>query len=227
MKRGDIIMANEQVPFASDLIFYAPLTQGDLTDHISGAVGTPYSENGTIYSDNLTWDTIENAYKFHTNKMYQHGARFSVPNFAELISTIHSDDTIWCCDVKCSNQNCCYALDIGYAKSGDTGNRDYGYTPAHLVRVGSFVFDNDWHHVVFGFNYSAHEIWAYVDKILRENTTSYAISSKVFKPNWTNNMKKYISLGVNQDSYQGEITMWIKDMRLYNRDFTTAELASL
>ena len=43
------------IPFAEDLIFYAPLTEGDLTDHISGVTGT---NNG----GNITWNSTKQMY---------------------------------------------------------------------------------------------------------------------------------------------------------------------
>jgi hypothetical protein len=45
------------VPFSGNLIFHAPLTQGDWTDHISGV--TPVLGTGSC-----TWDSTYNAYRF-------------------------------------------------------------------------------------------------------------------------------------------------------------------
>lgn len=225
MKRQETLSDN--VPFANSLIFYAPLTEGDLTDHVSGATGIPCIEGGTMPVDNLTWDAANGAYKFHTNTIYQNAARFSVPSFADLIAGIDCNDTAWCCNVKCSNNKCYYPIDIGYVRAGDKDNRDWGYTPTHLNHVGSYVFDGQWHRVAVFFLYLSTTVNFYVDGILRKSITSvYTGNSKVYKRGWTDNMKKYISLGVNQDG-QGDITMWIKDMRLYNKTFTDSEITAL
>lgn len=45
-------------PFYENLVFWAPLTEGDLTDHISGA-SLVANQNASI-----TWDSAEGAYKF-------------------------------------------------------------------------------------------------------------------------------------------------------------------
>jgi hypothetical protein len=40
------------VPFAEDLVFYAPLTEGDLTDHISGVTGVERTGGTLTYDSN-------------------------------------------------------------------------------------------------------------------------------------------------------------------------------
>ena len=51
------------IPFAEDCIFYAPLTQGDLTDHIS-------SNTLTVLSPaTCTWDSSKNMYYFNAYNM--------------------------------------------------------------------------------------------------------------------------------------------------------------
>lgn len=51
------------VPFAEDLIFWAPLTEGDLTDHISGVTGE--IQNGTT----VTWDSSKGMYLIDTTRV--------------------------------------------------------------------------------------------------------------------------------------------------------------
>lgn len=56
------------IPFAEDLVFYAPLTQGDLTDHISGVTGT--SGSGV----SIVWDSSKEMYLLSVNSTYYNGA---------------------------------------------------------------------------------------------------------------------------------------------------------
>lgn len=58
MRREYNVIDKEPLPpFAENLVFWAPLTEGDLTDHISGKNLT--QTNGTV-----TWDAAVGAYKF-------------------------------------------------------------------------------------------------------------------------------------------------------------------
>ena len=58
MRREQLTDSN--TPTGDELIFDAPLTQGDLTDHISGSVATYGSNpNGSV-----VWDSTQNAYHF-------------------------------------------------------------------------------------------------------------------------------------------------------------------
>lgn len=58
MRRDSISSSND---VEGDLIFYAPLTNGDLTDHVSGVSATFGSDpNGSV-----TWDSNVGAYHFY------------------------------------------------------------------------------------------------------------------------------------------------------------------
>ena len=52
---------SQPIPFEEDLIFYAPLTQGDLTDHVSGTTGQLLTDT------TMTWDANKGMYLFHTS----------------------------------------------------------------------------------------------------------------------------------------------------------------
>jgi hypothetical protein len=60
MRRDDFLKTGgpDLPPFAENLVFWAPLTNGDLTDHISGA--SLLCDSRVSY----LWDTNENCYKF-------------------------------------------------------------------------------------------------------------------------------------------------------------------
>ena len=51
----------EVVPFRESLVFYAPLTQGDLSDHVSGV--KPTTDSGCSY----VWDDAKQMYLFETS----------------------------------------------------------------------------------------------------------------------------------------------------------------
>jgi hypothetical protein len=68
-------------------VFYSPLNQGDLSDHISGSVGEPY--NGSSYSlpsDNLTWSDTNNAYLLHAKNVGQVSLRYPMTNLQSRIT---------------------------------------------------------------------------------------------------------------------------------------------
>lgn len=225
MRREYSISREHHEKLPEGLVFWAKLDYGNLSDTISGVEGSPCFESGIQPSDNLSWDSNNNAYKFRTNARYQNSIRFYLPNFSSLVASIQSNSIIWSCEVKCSSNTCYYPITFGYCKNNDSGHL-YGYTPSHLNRVKNYVFDGRWHKVTFGFEFSTHTIYHYVDGVLRATSTDYYSSSQVWKPNWNAEMKKYISLGVNQDG-QGNITYWIRDMKLFNKEFTQQELSQL
>ena len=49
----------QSIPFAENLVFYAPLTEGDLTDHISGKL--PSTDSGC----SVTWNSTYNMYQLY------------------------------------------------------------------------------------------------------------------------------------------------------------------
>ena len=67
-------LENEPLPpFADNLVFWAPLTEGDLTDHISGV--EPTTDAGC----SVTWDAEKQMYKFYANgssSSYKASARY-------------------------------------------------------------------------------------------------------------------------------------------------------
>ena len=65
MRRGHVapVGGGEPLPpFSESLVFWAPLTEGDLTDHISGSVGTTPSNNTNC---SVTWDDNRGLYRIN------------------------------------------------------------------------------------------------------------------------------------------------------------------
>lgn len=57
----EIPIVNPDIPFAENLVFYAPLTEGDVSDHISGV--SPTSDSGCSY----TWNAEKGMYLCETS----------------------------------------------------------------------------------------------------------------------------------------------------------------
>ncbi|MCR4964872.1 MAG: LamG domain-containing protein [Bacteroidales bacterium] len=57
-RRHNILTGEDLPPFSENLVFWAPLTQGDLTDHVSGVtLSVPYGS--------VTWDAGSQGYKIY------------------------------------------------------------------------------------------------------------------------------------------------------------------
>lgn len=96
-------------------VFYAPLTNGDLTDHISGQ--PLVVTNGTV-----TWDSVENAYKFYgPNTLNTYIAHWQNLNLNLDTSNLAGS---WMCEVNGDNSNIipiCFG-GRNFAQSIITGN---------------------------------------------------------------------------------------------------------
>lgn len=211
----------EVVPFRESLVFYAPLTEGDLTDHVSG--------QSLVYpSGRVVFDSERGMYLFSkmpkTNEIY-----FPVNLYAAGIQQCRY--TIF---VDCQAQTYGYYNYPPYVVIGgysDTTSwrpsvaciRDESNTTRGLRKKRAFVATKS---ATMAPEYSAYYIDdAGVHYVFGENNLS--LGSVIDPQNWTPIMKQRVSLNPKRDSNDTNYKVYLKDIRIYNRALSENELAQL
>lgn len=207
------------IPFAEDLIFYAPLTQGDTTDHISG------QDIHIRHAGALTWDNAEGAYKF-SGSYAEFYSQFYWSNLS-LGLNVSSANTVEY--TMYSKIKIVSAVDITYSRFFPSVGRTDGsgrYVGSPLFQCTSFYFtsytSSHWYEFVGSIANNVGN--NYVDKILARTTTSgYGVSGLP-----ASDMNKYVSIfpiyNIN-GAHSG--VAYVRDVRFYNRALTAAEIAQL
>lgn len=204
------------VPFAEDLVFYAPLTEGDLTDHVSGET--------LIYpSGSVNWDSTEQMYLFNKGlksdeiyfpvNIYNAGviqqpytifadckaetyAYYNYPPYVVIGG--YSDTTSWRPSLACSNNE--------------------SSTTRGLRKKRLEVFQN----------VNPYRSRYYIDETGVYNFCTESTSSSIQDPaNWTSVMKSRVALNPTRDGNDIGYRVYLKDIRIYNRAFTTSEITLL
>lgn len=85
MRRETFEKGGGGIPFAENLVFYAPLTKGDLTDHVSGNNAELCTDTSNNAQTSIVWDYNYNMYRLFTkgdNYAYNYpfALRWNVPN---------------------------------------------------------------------------------------------------------------------------------------------------
>lgn len=214
------------VPFAEDLVFYAPLTQGDLTDHISG--------NSLVFTEgNVVWDSEVGMYRFNLAEKSQE-SYFPCNIYAEGLTakpyTVFAD----CYPVK--------VLDDDYGANN--------YPPFVVIGGYSDTEWSSWRPGVASSNSESNTTrWSRRKRVVMINAASpyqcgYVIdsagnvttifaetsTSSITNPaSWPAIMKQRVAIrpcrDPNDNSFKRDA--YIKDVRIYKRAFTPAELATL
>ncbi|MBO7628674.1 MAG: hypothetical protein J6S87_01850 [Bacteroidales bacterium] len=200
------------IPFAENLIFYAPLTENDLTDHISG-------EALRTNSTNVTWNTTHNMYDIQKSgagsAYFQNlnlGLPFTSSDYSQVSCTCVFDY------IKTLTSDTLYCNLVGLAKGyNNSGHRfplffmkfvspaitvNVKYQMAWTLNNGVFKFYIDGNEVNLNSPYSAADSFDY-----NECNTYVSLAAG----NWSGN---------NGGGCFGNI-------RIYDRALTASEVAQL
>lgn len=207
-------------PFYENLVFWAPLTEGDLTDHISG-VELKHTDESYV-----KWDSSMNAYQFFKKRKPDYNGwdtsiLFDAVNFPKGLK-------------KEATQG--YTI-TALCKRSYT--QSYNYPP--YVVLGLYTTNDVWRPCIAFSNLepsSTKEQWGR-RTFLRNadgNSKSY-FNTQLITQGTDGNLASYISqntdvlnyIGVNldRDGKDKNQNPWIADIRIYNRALTAEEVAQL
>mgnify|MGYP003408262231 FL=1 len=203
------------VPFAENLVFYAPLTEGDLTDHITG--------NTLNYTQGLQWDSAMGMYKFDkVDKAYE---MYYDVNLVDIVG-----DYTLVCEYKpssISRYNYPVVLILGsYAESDEwrpgiasNSSDTSGERAEQRLRISTYSIETKTA-LVYMINGQG-DVEFLCDYGNQTNTIC-------IPDNWNSSNKCRTRLSVcPKRDHNDTMAVWIKDIRIYNRFFTPEEIAQL
>lgn len=206
MKREHIISGTEPLPpFSENLVFYAPLTNGDLTDHISGTSGS------SLGGASVAWNALNDAYVLTTNTGASLSYQLDTPSMMPDSYTVVAD-------VKVAQATTTFYI---MAPGTYGGTNSYPNLGTHNFGISSDL--SNWHRVVSVCDKTQLKQYFYLDSNLY-NTVNRNSSHMVWSSNWMGALSSNLSLGVYY-GYSGKA--YLKDVRIYNRAFTASEVAQL
>ena len=215
MRRDEIIKGID-VPFAEYLVFYAPLTEGDLTDHISGTEAS-INPNATVQ-----WDAASQMLHLYTaNAVSSPSYEKSIwwENLAKLMSfpdgvTLYAEmEEV---NGECSGNSYSAIVATPTVKSGPSPYYMCNYRYTYKGGSGNGYIERLSHakySAVFGTNGT---VDFYKDSVLKGGVT-----------NWSTpvNDGSVSVCQLNSNNYKYGIK--IRDVRIYNRQLSVSELAQL
>lgn len=205
MKREHTLLKSEPLPpFGENLVFWAPLTEGDLTDHISSVSGS------TLGNASISWNPTESAYLMTTNQgaslNYQINTYSIIPESYTVVA-----------DVKVAQSTTTFYM----ISPGTYSNNCYPTIGTHNFGIASDL--NNWHRCVSVQNKVQLKRFCYLDSNL--HVTYDVVSSNLIWPsNWAGYLSTNLSLGAYY-YYNGKA--YLKNVRIYNRTFTASEVVQL
>lgn len=204
------------VPFAENLVFYAPLTQGDLTDHISGV--SPVQQSDT----SISWDSSKGMYLLESNP----GRRdyYVSPLYYDIDVPITDIGNITMCidviNVYMGNQYCPHICIPSWSDCG----KSYTSAWTREILYNSTVGVLYRYVVLANFNYDNNQGYIYFYKNGQyshsRNCNEWTGSNK--KPLYNRNTVA-ITMANDTDSFK----IYAKNARIYNRRMTASEIAQL
>jgi len=195
------------IPFAENCVFYAPLDEGDLSDHISGTL-----PHGTSNS-NITWDSEKNMYVFECSKVWGYAALWDNLN----MGLSNNQPITICID----------AIEDTETFSSSTTNRYNSMigTPKWTSRITTMYICHYRYDTSFTAIGTLHR---YVAVFEGSNLIFYKDGNYISSYTWNGEQfsrnEVTLCLIPNNNTYY---KMWAKNARVYNRAMTSAEVAQL
>ncbi len=220
MRRGYKIIEGELLPpFAENLVFWAPLTEGDLTDHISGVELKHTDESYVKY------DSSMNAYQFFKKRKPDYNGwdtsiLFDAVNFPKGLkkeATQGYTITALCKRSYIQKYNYPPYVVLGLYTNNDTWRPSIAFSndePSSIKEQfarRTFVYDN-----------GIAKRFINGELVLQGNSESLAnyISQNT-------DVGNYIGVNLDRDGKDTNQKPWIADIRIYNRALTASEVAQL
>ena len=218
------------IPFQENLIFHAPLTQGDLTDHISGS-------NLTVTSPaTCTWDSSKEMYYFNASNMGYYNTMFrwfglslGLINNASTTASLHFTVS-WYCIIDITSWTTVYGEylwwsrwipSMSYVKS--QGNYSY----AGFIDSSDYLGLKEGDYGRFTLVINGSSILFYKDGTLVNTTnTNLSRGGSVYYNNIDTNICIYYMYKRSTDHGHSGACHY-KDIRVYNRSLSASEVAQL
>lgn len=225
MERRRLLDNGQPIPYWENCVFYAPLTQGDLSDWISGSVCQKYPTASFAY---MTFDSNIGAYLFY-GTISSNGYTADVFSWSGLNMGLFSDN-MTLSDVELTLHFWCRVYHANDYTAGrglpsithvvDVTHYIYCPNTAAMARYG-LSNDNTFHQCVA--KVSGGNVMTYKDGVLQQ---TYSFS--VVKNGFTNEeANKHVTIDPIFGGRQQSGSSYIKDIRIYNRALTAAEIAQL
>ena len=214
MKREHIISSDtSNVPFAEDLVFYAPLTEGDLTDHIS--VTLPTSSPSGTNGSGISWDSTNSMYAFEAVSVWGYAALWDQLNMG-----LSDGDPITICidvveDVDTFNSSTTNRFNSMIGTPKWTSSKamvyicHYRYDTTYNALTGLHRYVATWE--------NGNIKW-YKDGVLSNTGSGWNANS-----DFSNNEVTICLVPTNNSYYK----IWAKNARIYNRAMSASEVAQL
>lgn len=212
-KREHIKSGGVLPPFSENLILWAPLTEGDLTDHIGGLAPT--------FASTPVWDNNRKMYLLDStqNSAWKAGLQFTNPSgfnincqdgwtMWAMIETVY---TSW-------NYNALMACTSCYLRNNNWGTNKQCFSYTAEVYTGTLP--SGVHKVCFAStNTDIEPSNSYVDGIEVGYAGGYSAAQMVNPPTQCDVCET--------NSGNRRIRLYARDIRLYNRRLTPQEIATL
>lgn len=199
----------EVVPFSESLVFYAPLAQGDLSDHISGVIPTSDTDCGYL------WNQSVNMYELYSNKTWGGALIYEGLN----MGLQDNQDITLAIDVsEISFSGNRYASMIGCPRWNSTVTSDGTMYICHYRYNTSYTPMTDLNRYVMTFTSTGIAKW-------------YRNGSLVLtSPNWHKRTRLFsfnqVTLCLNPNNCY-KYRIYAKNARVYNRALSDSEVAIL
>lgn len=211
MRRDYKLIKREDIPFAENLVFWAPLTEGDLTDHISNI--TPITQGSATWDANkemyLLDSTQNNRWKAALQYTKSGGFDINCTDGHTMCATMELVSSTW-------NYNAFFSCSSVYVRNNNWSSTKQCF--AYVNEVVSGVTADGTEHLVC-FTAKVGEWKFYVDGSLVSTGTGYTAAQQVNPPTQVD------VCASNTNS--NRIVEWVKDVRVYNRILTASEVAQL
>lgn len=208
-------------------VFYAPLTQNDLTDHIGGTTGVPVNAS----SGNLVWNSSQNAYRLVSSTWGANPLRFPMIDLQTRWNGALS--WTWVMDIRKINY-ATFQMIIGYIPN--TAN-NWTYTNNNGWPLDGFGSDNvdysSFHRYAISFEYitsTQYHLIRYIDNAIFSDDPNWwntsTLEQKRCPEKWPNSYYNYISL-CSCISSNHKTDAYVRNCFLFNTILTNQQIMSL
>lgn len=205
-RRHYIIAGGGGIPFEENLIFYAPLTEGDLTDHVSRTIGTQMS------SCEMYYDDVKEAYKL-VSKPNRSKYYVSPLCWTGLSTRLNTPPLTLSIDVAGVNQGNGYCAML-ITPSWSIIQKNYNASYLGEVRFGGLDISFNRYAAVFEQN---KDVVFYKNGVVTSHYGWWTL------PNYTGDGSVAICMANDCNLY----SIYAKNARIYNRALTASEVAQL
>lgn len=210
-------------------VFYAPLTQGDFTDHIGGTTGSPYNDTAL---NNLQWNSSVGAYRLVSSTWGANPLRFQMIDLQTRWNGALS--WTWVMDIRKINY-VAFQMIIGYIPNtaNNWTNINNNGWPLDFVRTAE-TSTSQFNRFALTMEYINDTQYHYIryrdGEIIYDNPNYYQSDNyekKRFPVNWPAAYFNYVSICSCINPNDHKTDAYIKNCYLFNTALTREQILSL